>query len=455
MSGAFDWSPGGCCCDGGGWFDLWSWDTLTTTGNFVRHTTLRPNGRSLFFDSDDPDAINWYMEPGGLPQVTSYGQTATGFPAFGPRVWVQAIRGAGSIGDTAHLILFDTVTRLPLFSLKTTFFAFHESNWLGSALSGVQTAISAVSQTKMASYGGSGQLTTCDDAGNLVTVPAAQQWPGPFPHNPTESVLFFAKRNWPDGIGSRLNGSTTSLIRGDVSVSGAFLRILDPQTVRSSSTSQLSWVSYDSSPTQWAGVIREVAGAVTSYHLYIDGALVKTLTSPVAYVPARGPFGEVHVCHPHEDEGIGDGWVAVPELHTSSGAIVDPNKPWRIIFYKNGAQNWILSADWPAQKDYPPRVAASGDRWVYIDDQQTLFASHQVVHTIPIPDHWKHDGSQHWRTGEMNAAFTTTIPDNGGVGGQFSPTTKLFPGYAGRTFYSVVQNSAAIGNALPANFPPS
>lgn len=434
MSGAFDWPPGGCCCEVSGYFDVWSNTVQPQPGDrrLVRYSSLREDAAVI--KSDDPNSIDWFIEPEDATDLRQYLQTATGFPAFGNRVWVTKLYNVEQ-SAVGHLALYDTVTKQELFDApnqalpRMTTYA---DDGPGFGTGGPHAGKGATSQTMVANWD-TQFLTTVNDQGQVLRVAAG---PGTAASG---IVRCLAWRNWPDGAGVL----TGRVMRGAISVASGQLIIANPQFV---TPFGFDLMMYDSSPTHWAAVVKNVSTNV--YSLIIDGVTVKTLNATYSGVtPGFGPFGEPHACHPHET--LGDGWVGVPMLRTSGNALVDPAHPWYIQFYKDGAPSWSIVAPWP-HLSAPPRIDHSGDRWIYINDLSNANGAGGISPTVfhSIPNRWKHDGSQSWRSGVLNG--NTTIPDGR------MPFAQIEIGYWGGTStLAVVQNSAAIENALPLDFPPS
>ncbi len=221
--------------------------------------------------------------------------------------------------------------------------------------------------------------------------------------------------------------------------------------------------AFDSSPYAWAaliqrdytqGVIESAPGTYAlsgpSYsktQLVINGTVVWSHTAGENFTTGdiTGLRG-LHVCHPHET--LGDGWVAVTaainEPYAEAG--VNPStQVFRIVVFKDGGEVWRSPQMRATGNSFqPPTISNSGDRWLY--------ATYPETNSDPtyIPyDHFRHDGSAMWKSGQLNAAGTDTIPD-----------PHLFSQQAFRYFpfsksQAVVQNSSALGNGLPAEWPPN
>lgn len=480
---AFDWSPGGCCCVESGWFDVWM---TATQGKLERLTTLRPiSGGNWNVTSAAAGQIDWfipYVVPNQTPLVST---TATGFPAFGGRVWSIESRATPSSGT--YLACYDSVTRTQLFAVP----------WNGK--SGVLTPYTmftqfnpgfnvngrfATSQTGAGDYDGASTLTTVSSTGVVTTTTGspASVTTGPISNQVTETVNCFSWRNWPRGAGSRtrrVNGQIveSELFYGDIIATGSALTIINRQPAVSTAVNGTlyEWVAFDSSPTHWVGIVIKrppfsfpqpppKIQLIINFQLIVEYDYIETApghssqSGPVRY------FGEPHVCHPHET--LGDGWIAVPtlpyyQLPTTGSPIgiqEDPTHSWKIVFYKNGVESWRTPAQWPTstlppdqwnavqrEQAFPPQVHHSSDRWIYVDD--LTWGKRSAV----IPDHFRHDGSASFRTGKFQANGTI-LPDQfnppnvGRIAVNFTPVLH---------FRSVVQNSSEIPGGLPLEWPPA
>lgn len=485
---AFDWSPGGCCCEATkGWFDYFDNQLLGRNGKVaVRHSTLRPYGATgtfgpnpISFNSADPTSgVDWFF-PIDPSLNASQSPSAIGFPAFGTRWWQTEIRGT----QGAFIILYDGAGNRPAEVLvwpipPSTGEPYQD---FGPTVGGFDPSIlvtgrsqlnlsGACSQDLLVSYfentfGIDGVLSGIRPEGTgLHTLNAAGEYtfqPTPNGHtrtvtsgsySVTNRVDSMAWRNAPKACGSENSydsgtGYTTSrLYIGNVSVSNGTLQC-DGETVMSASgnvndhsSTTFSWVCFDSSPTHWAGVILKSSALTNSLLLVVDGTVIRTHE-------AGDYYREVHVCHPHET--LGDGWIAFsgmdytiyPCPNHPEGVLRDPAHPWTIIVYKDGAEKWRAPGQWPV--NYVPLVDWSSDRWLYVSDKTT-----DELPPNPPKDHFKHDGSMYFRGGSLSVDGTTTISDPHVV----SP-------FFGKEWINVqrngaiVQNSSAMPGTLPADFP--
>jgi hypothetical protein len=66
---AFDWSPGGCCCNTGGWFDIYA--KFEPAGPFVRRASMLPANVNDV-DGHDSSVVDWSIPPGGPGFMTAY-----------------------------------------------------------------------------------------------------------------------------------------------------------------------------------------------------------------------------------------------------------------------------------------------------------------------------------------------------------------------------------------------
>lgn len=446
-----------------GWFDVYFG---TKAGKLTRLTTLRPITPNYPWDwsSDDLGAIDWsipYFDANGSPTING---TFTGFPAFGGKVWTIENRFTPS--SHRYVVQYDSLLRSIVSEVEVPFAFGTQPQMQVRALpliveqpAGIleQTDRGATSQTTLAIY----SVSSSPPAGTLHLVTGGQYTTTSAAYrfttgNTEQGVTCFAWRNWPRGAGylKTVNGFSTSISQlyiGDIIVQNGHLDLANKQIVISGSNgTTYDWLSFDSSDTHWAGAVRKFneLTQAASLLLMIDGQIITETPYTGPSVAATGIqyaeanyYGEPHVCHPHET--LGDGWVAIPtNSYTFSSG--DSSKRWEIVVYHNGVEAWRTGRLWPyvannSEQNHAPIVNHSSDRWLYVDNFDTQ------NYTSIIPDHWKHDGSQKWITGKLTAGGTTTLDHitAGGVGRVQVNHNR-----------AVVQNSIALGNSLPLDFPP-
>ncbi len=467
-----------------------------------RSATLRRNGVAASVQSDSPAGIGWFLTFAGFPTSASttnrtvFG-TYTGSPAFHQKVWSVEQRPTTPSGGpfVTRLARYDTATQLQDFAIDWPTSQTSGQNLVPTRSGLADANMKASSQDcflSIVALSGSGNLYIVDGAGTLsnnaftaVTSTVVEQldsgqtkpagWTYDYTKTTTNSADCLAWRDAPIGAGSETIvyaprspdlpypspaisvTNESRLYIGIVSVVGGKLTVAKNVVLESFDTIEIGegahnlpvttyrWVQFDQCYGHWAGVVeRSIVGGPTpstSLLVLIDGGIAKTFDLPggSSSFPYADLVGSIHVCHPHET--LGDGWVAVPVLTNTNPAL-----PWEIIVYKDGSESWRM----PPMKDvfapgrFRPFVSQSGDRWLYVPDLQNTETSYHPF------DHFRHDGSAMWITGQLNPAGTDTLRDahSPGAFGVQSWLTVL-QGFA------VVQNSNQLGHGLPLEWPPA
>lgn len=404
MAAAFDWSPGGCCCTGPAWFDLFYVGYSSGASSvFQRTPSLRPPAAPSFYGSDV--ALGWSIAA-DQPYQSHIGITRTGKYA-----WAMNRSTAGSASDT--LIGYDLTNKVrkftTLLSAVGSSFDLHHFNL-------------TVGESELASFGAN-SIITISEAGAInnwgsvlgigYTSPATG---GPILGNPrqnsgnAEITVHAARLNWPTWAAQSTGATTKELFICDVANGAGEAVFNNRQSVRTSDYNGMVWRGFDYLDGKWCGAVKDrIASSGISYmHLYIDGQIIWSRQLPpgiATFTPVLYP----HVCRPHET--LGGGYIAVPEQSwTATDTLM------ALVVYKNGVEKWRTPTFSTAGGiDVDIQVLGSTDRWIYFYtyNPHKVSVSQMTNGEFTMPgdtsgvQYWlaRHDGSQIMPMGTMVNTF--------------------------------------------------
>lgn len=464
--GAFNNSPGGCCCGtNAGFFDVFFW--TKKAGKLSRWTTLYQPGKLIGqWNSTDPGAIDWWIDYYDLSKFPIVNGAYNGLPANDRFVYTNETRYNSSNVAETFIVKYDSLNRSQVWAIKVPLgfgttspplTRSHRAMWLDmlpgyawSPVSGSVTGSELVIYEAEIDRTGNGTLHKVNDAGYSAT-PAKYKNTSVNEFFDLDYVIAIAGRAWPRAAGGRLQNPNSGnpqsdLFIGNADVANGRLVINNKQTVVSGTGGVIySWVSFDATFSEWAGVVYkwDRNSSTGSVLFLINGSIVKSIpyskgdpallgnAGIIAQLVGRDIVQQVHVCHPHEVISGTFVAFAVNKYYTEGGS---PSYVWEIDFYRDGQPSWKTGRIYPvAATTYPPFIVHSADRWLYIDNGE------RAGYHSTIADHWRHDGSAKWQTGHLQPDGTVTpivLGDN-----------------VLRFYDAVVQNSASLKNALPLEYP--
>ncbi len=474
MGSAFDWSPGGCCCTAGGFFDLYcyggalaGWPEKGNQGKYVRCCTMYPVNADAS-DTRDTSYPAWVIEP-HKPLRQWLAVTSDGIA-----VWAFVVATDG----TAYCVAYDAQakTQLALFNQRDNGDIFPVSLAQGfNSPVGVQS-FGAVNSTQYAQWGGTSavrqSLIVRNTDGSVATTGPVSGGAKTLADGVSQEITdISAVLDWPHFAVRRLTytrlpvpnqsyfkPTSSEFIQCELSagVDGHFAWG-NPQTIRhvdypsnmpvpAFGSSFLlipaitQWLGYDHFGGTWAAGIAYQTGtssAQNKIELIIGGQVVQSITNASSYAVDLAP----HICFPHET--LGDGYVAVVQtvnLQTGTGGA-------ELVVYKNGAELWRTNSG-----GHMERILGSTDRWIYFMSRgATIYQMTNGEFTSATQDNhnyafWiaKHDGSQIMPLGILNDTFGTIQGTS--TGSNFNIALNGVPDN------SMARNSAIIPNTLPATY---
>ena len=412
MTAALDYSPGGCCCDGGGFYDMFSyggaaplWPENGNLGKFARACTMFAVG-SAARDARRTSYPDWYIEP--AKPLTRWISTTTN----GQIVWSQPVATDG----TSKFRVYDAAakTQLAEWDLPASNFT---SISYSSAYHVIETTVS--SQNAYIVYNVNGSATTHfatlttaeiedpDATGTfrrLVGV-ATLDWP----------KAYEVKRVFTPGVGTvvQLRECTVEF---DPTKSFGF-RLNDGTIVR-----QIEYgppLSATTFPGTFAvkGFDRLGGVSAVAYSMVYSNNIVGTappsslfrneiaIGSDIVFAQSGSTYDSlfsagVHVCYPHES--LGGGYVAV-----SQNVFVPPNRSSVMRVYTSGGIEW--------SSPYLLQILGSTDRWIYFKTNSAVSVSAVTNSEFTatgggswgLSAYWiaKHDGSQIMPLGVMQDTY--------------------------------------------------
>ncbi len=470
MGSAFDWSPGGCCCTAGGFFDLYcyggalaGWPEKGNQGKYVRCCTMYPVNADAS-DTRDTSYPAWVIEPHKPLRQWS------GFTNDGAIVWAFVVATDG----TSYCVAYDAQaqTQAALFNQTANGDVVPQS----IAQNGVSgpSGFGAINATQYAQWtasvnGTNGMIIVRNSDGSTASTGPVSSGAKFLADGISEEITdISAVLDWPHFSGRRLtytrrpapNQSTYQATSSDflqfelsAGIDGHFAWG-NQQTIRHvdypSNMPILSslggtppvtqWLGYDHFRSNWAAGIKYQTGISSNLNkveLIIGGQVVLSQTN-TSITPVLTP----HVCFPHET--LGDGYVAVVQ----SVSLLSGNPlASELVVYKNGAELWRTNSG-----GHMEQILGSTDRWIYFLSRGATIAqmtnsefvsATQDIHSFAF---WiaKHDGSQIMPLGILNDTFGTI---------QGTSSGSLFNiAISGVVNNSMARNSAIIPNTLPATY---
>lgn len=458
---AFDWSPGGCCCDVTFWFDVFQFDGRTPN-HVQRLGSVQPATQQTNSFTDS----NWFITPSSAVE----NQEFTG------RSFVCAYKTADDIlwsverrSGSYRVTQYNAGTKSEAFSYVVETAGALRVNHSGSrwpSHSGIRGAMAAgpiyfaiIAAGPTVGFGiPSDRLILVSPSGVAIT-PSIVIYRTDQTNTPTgsswdvEQPDVIAPRSWPiaaSTLETRYFAGATNLqfkakfLVGDLEVDQGAWRILNPTNTLDKSSSVVvppgesfsyqgipwgtpsfigigtdpTWLYFDANGGNWIGVILWTTYERISasnfrpvYHcaLASNGQIIKQYDDV-------GELGRTNMPHawgaPHVAVG-GDCIIPWQEYATSPGPSSPAGVPlsprsWRLKVYRGGNEIWQspLSAG-------EPIVAHSSDRWFYTTlpgiDMADMPAS---VFTDGVRDHWliRPDGTACAPMGKRNADGSTPPP---------------------------------------------
>lgn len=423
---ALNWSPGGCCCPADSLYDIYGIpDYVVSTGHplgLVRQPTMHPT--DSFFDNskDRASTDNWYIPTQDAVTVPAdhftIGTVVGGYETDREFVWALETRDG-----EYYLVRYDAVAREEVFAL-----------WLGD------TTVVSTSYLDLLTHNNPNNSYSQDTLMGLCTVPGPEtgfpflsETDGRFvlqadgtwealgyvnKNNVTtgEVISLFALRHFPWAAGEDASGLFICTAE-DLVVNGTFGNfrrnfVVTDKTYVTGFVTADSWIHFDASPTNWAGVIRDTSS--DEYSLVINDDIIFTRYQGT-------DISQPHVAHPHET--LGDGWVIVgmkdysvePTSGSPSGTLADAALPYIGIAYHNGVEAWRTP-----RRTFPVIPKTSSDRWLYMSGWQktTSPLSTEMTGTVHSGSGYHASGRSHWlikHDGSQAAACGTGFGSSNGV----------------------------------------
>lgn len=398
MASAFDWSPGGCCCESPSQFEFYFSDGrngYTRDSKFVSVPFHYPAAATWTYNSKRP-AETWWIDPSAPIARTTF--VARG--GSGPNVWSFEERPNG-IGVDNWMVHYDTrlkqqlaatnTTASPVGIGKNTGFGCDQESWCQLSRATTQIGVQPgplqyVQSAKCALLTGSGNTFSAQE--NLeaaIVVKSPGTWTielygfGSAIYTLSDGPLV-ARREARRSVGTkeRWNSTTGSMIEfyvGELAAGGGALSLANKQTVFSYATTRLfvtdvrpRWHTFDSWNGHWAGTIsyNEIAAngdPVPRFKFLIDGTPAWEIT------PIGVPNDQVPLITstPHVTQR--GNYVVISRR--SDLPIPNAAKPYRLYIYKDGLLVW----QGPQVGPNAPVCTHSNEDWIYFSTNEESVAT--------------------------------------------------------------------------------
>lgn len=461
--GAFDWSPGGCCCGTQSWF----FDALNSnnvnTQRFTRACSIYPNITAHNAKINSDTRGGWSISS-TLGPVVAF----TGYHADGQFAWMLADR---SVTTSDRFISYvDLEGRQELFAWPSGGSFLIRGQNIGPVFSSSQFTALEGSQLNVYDSGGGLTVTQLSSGSGPGGVNSPPGFGGQFETLPngdyhSRQIGLFANADYPYAGGFDITyqqgfpGSMpfaykqikfvhgrSAVVGGQFIVGSEIISTVNypPPYLFGAAAQAFAFYGYDHFGDHWAAVIGydQPPATTTPRHnrleIIIDGISVFVKDDFIAadssqysfdhYALTRSP----HICYPHET--LGSGYVAVIQQATGGS---------EMHVYRDGALVWKTNSSGNVNGIY-----GSTDRWIYFT-------------SLPTPINQMTNGEFDSQLSAVNGTGVNWLARHDGS--QILPATTLtdthgrfyerFTGTGGGFNYNgLIRKSSVVPNPLPASY---
>ena len=424
--GAFDWSPGGCCCNVFRAYDFYGTIRPQSGTDFYRVPSMYVHPATAL-DSSKLPPVDWKIPSANGTQV-SVNRTLVPVNQTGERVWSSESRNGSQL-----IVLYDAVAKLQVAAIfdsaaNITLGGCSE-NHAGRILQsftdppGITVPTWEWSQVSNAGVRTSGTL---NNGGNFNWY-ARRYWPHfaatqnigtPFLNRlvaPYHSTFYLG----------RLNTATNTIDKTNILAAGNTYRSIN-------SGAMPGWSSFDQTEVGWGGVIAYTqsrdAPQVLHERLFINGSEIEQVQAST--------------------DIFGPGHIAYSTGHFIIGRKTTTTTPegFKLFCYSSGGAVVWSSPECTAM----PECFASSDRWLYC----RLPGVNAVdLQNVIIP--WSGTTREYWlikRDGSQAVPMGTLIKSGPTIGSWPDEVVSgIHPAWGSFPLFDVVHKSDLIGNSLPAD----